>query len=974
MFQIRSEQFAAMRRKKIGDTLIERLSPFVTASWDAQGRQVLLRDELGPRGALGFDVHGFVGAYTSPLGRTWQLTNQADGQLIRMVSPSAHTLSMAYTPEGLVSGFGTTTQARINLFYERQHYVASQYADGTAETVAYTPAGDPALFTSRLGHQVLCEYDEFRRMTSLADPNGHRTQFVYDRWNRPEAVLYPNGQREAFAYSKEGRVARIAWGESGSAELETDAASRPLRLAYSDGLEAAFGYNDAGLLTQASGAGGEHSFVYNTAGQFVEEEAGAYKHSFEYDAGKRLVSVASLGAAVEFRYDADSRVAGFTDWSGGEHLIEYLPGDRGQVITSPGVHGAAGVRSFLRTDTAGRLASLQVFAGGKTAFSMACTFDAEGRLSTSADSAFGQKAFSYDADSRLLYADAERAESREVFAYDRAGNLAAIGVNRLVYDAANQLLKAGKTELRWDDRGNLIDLAAPEESASFEFNLRNQLIASVTEDGTRTTYAYDALGRRTAKRTGDIETRFFWAGEQMLCEIRANLATGEVRRQDFLYHPETGIPLATAVDGEVFRIHTDHLGTPRALTSATGEVVWLAELSSYGVVRVTVERVPMPLRFRGQYHDTETGLHYNRFRYYAPQWGRYISRDPLTFAAGFNHYVYVDGNPLNVTDVHGLSFWKTAAVIGASVAVGAAVIAFAPIALPLAILAAGVAAGAVAGGLNEALNEKTFSLKCIARAAGLGALAGAAGALPFLALPVGAGILAFAGAGALGGALSYGVNCLDGAEKNPSWGGLGTSMAMGGVFGAAGKGVGDLASSRPVEGVAPEAVAGEGPVADAQAVTEPVPASDPVAASEPVPASDPAPQVKSPAEQAASWQGSGDYPGVDDWSNTTLTKGTQIVGASPGQGNFYTSMDGFQGTDGSAAGYYDHLQIAPNTSNPAYPPYRSGVTIYELNEDTVVGQATTSANPHLGGGGATQYFLSDPQNQLSPVYSIPFKP
>ncbi len=55
---------------------------------------------------------------------------------------------------------------------------------------------------------------------------------------------------------------------------------------------------------------------------------------------------------------------------------------------------------------------------------------------------------------------------------------------------------------------------------------------------------------------------------------------------------------------------------------------------------VVVSRVPMPLRFRGQYHDAETGLHYNRFRYYAPQWGRYVSRDPLTFLAGTNHYAY----------------------------------------------------------------------------------------------------------------------------------------------------------------------------------------------------------------------------------------------------------------------------------------------------------------------------------------------
>ncbi|MGI4831346.1 MAG: RHS repeat domain-containing protein, partial [Janthinobacterium lividum] len=374
------------------------------------------------------------------------------------------------------------------------------------------------------------------------------------------------------------------------------------------------------------------------------------------------------------------------------------------------------------------------------------------------------------------------------------------------YDAANQLLEAGKTALRWDDRGNLLEVSGPEGTQRFRYNARNQMVTSVADDGTETAYTYDALGRRTSKRTGAVENRFYWAGEQMLCEIRADLATGVLRRQDFLYHPETGVPLATAVDGEVYTIHTDHLGTPRALTSGTGEVVWLAELSSYGVARVVVEQVRMPLRFRGQYYDAETGLHYNRFRYYAPQWGRYISRDPLTFLAGMNHYMYVDGNPLNETDPKGLIGWKGIAALAAGAVVGIAVgIVLAPIALPLAIIAGGIAAGAVAGGLNEALNEKQFCLLCIAEAAGLGALAGAAGALPFSALPVGAGLLAFMGAGALGGALSYGVNCLDGAEKDPSWTGLGTSVLLGGASAGIGKDIGDA-----VGGTSPASAAGGG--------------------------------------------------------------------------------------------------------------------------------------------------------------------
>ena len=792
MFQIRSEQFAAMRRKKIGDTLIERLAPFVGARWDAQERQVLLRDELGPRGALSFDALGYIGAYTSPLGRTWQLTNAADGKLLQLSNPAGHVLSMAYTPEGLLGAYASTTQARVNLFYEQRYFVASQYVDETTETVAYTSAGDLAMFSNRLGDRIECRYDSYRRLTGITDGNGHSTAFVYDRWNRPEEVLHPHGQREFYSYDKEGRLCRIAWDDDSSAEIASNAQGQPLQLAYSDGVEAAFSYGDGGLLTKASWPGGSSSFQYGEQGQFVEETCGPYVHTFAYDAGKQLASMTTLGVTVRFRWDADSRLAGFTDWSGAEHTIEYLPGDRGHVTTGPGKAGSAGVRSFLRADTAGRLASLQVISGGQTHFSLACSYDVEGRLSTSADSVSGQHAFTYDADSRLVYADGEHAESREAFAYDRASNLAAVNGTRLVYDAANQLVEAGKTNLRWDGRGNLLESSGPEGTVRFRYNLRNQLIASVADDGTETTYSYDALGRRTGKRTGDLETRFFWAGEQMLCEIRADLRTGVLRRQDYLYHPETGAPLATSIEGEVYNIHTDHLGTPRALTSSTGEVVWLAQFSSFGVARIAVDRVPMPLRFRGQYHDTETGLHYNRFRYYAPQWGRYITRDPLTFLAGTNHYLYAEANPLNRTDPTGLISWQSAAVFvgsaAAAVAVGALVVVAAPAiglaGLGLAVVAgvaAGMAAGATGEALNEKLNGQNFCLPCIAKAMLLGGVAGGvAGAAFFFAAPA----LGALSAGSVSGAAAYLTNRLDGAEKNPSWKGLAIAVVTGGVLGA----------------------------------------------------------------------------------------------------------------------------------------------------------------------------------------------
>jgi len=104
---------------------------------------------------------------------------------------------------------------------------------------------------------------------------------------------------------------------------------------------------------------------------------------------------------------------------------------------------------------------------------------------------------------------------------------------------------------------------------------------------------------------------------------------------------------------EIFYAHPDHLGTPRAMTDASGNVVWKADYRPFGEAEVVIGDVGNEIRFPGQYFDAESGLHYNWHRYYDPKIGRYLRPDPIGFAGGINPFAYVLNNPLNGFDPQG---------------------------------------------------------------------------------------------------------------------------------------------------------------------------------------------------------------------------------------------------------------------------------------------------------------------------------
>ncbi|MDY3913337.1 MAG: glycohydrolase toxin TNT-related protein, partial [Phocaeicola sp.] len=187
----------------------------------------------------------------------------------------------------------------------------------------------------------------------------------------------------------------------------------------------------------------------------------------------------------------------------------------------------------------------------------------------------------------------------------------------------------------------------------------NGMLKSVrTPEGATIRFEYDALGRRTLKETHDTCHRYAWDGNVLLHEWSYDRREKPRTQQDelgrirydrqepynnlvtWVYDGNSYTPVAKLTEEDSYSIVQDYLGTPIQALDSKGEVVWDCILDIYGdVLELRGERDFIPFRFQGQYEDGETGLYYNRFRYYDSNTGNYISQDPIGLA-GSNPTLY----------------------------------------------------------------------------------------------------------------------------------------------------------------------------------------------------------------------------------------------------------------------------------------------------------------------------------------------
>ena len=301
--------------------------------------------------------------------------------------------------------------------------------------------------------------------------------------------------------------------------------------------------------------------------------------------------------------------------------------------------------------TEGGKGKTKVAAGySQTAVKRSYGYDRTGNLTHSTDQRTGTTQFEYDKLGRITQA------GNELFAFDPAHNILSDDLNAVT---DNRLKTYNGTTYYYDDLGNLIHRElADGEVQNYFYDLHDQLVKAEVfkKDGTKETwaYSYDALGRRIGKgrlKDGEVsdgleeETGFVWDGSHLLQEVHSDGRYTYIYTDPGSYEPLAQVRDWTTEDGEsrqqTHYFHCDQIGIPREMTDKDGNLLWFGNYTGWGRLkeetRVT-DSAYQPFRLQNQYADRETGLHYNFFRYYEPDVGRFVSQDPIGLMGGENLY------------------------------------------------------------------------------------------------------------------------------------------------------------------------------------------------------------------------------------------------------------------------------------------------------------------------------------------------
>ena len=524
--------------------------------------------------------------------------------------------------------------------------------------------------------------------------DGQEQRYVRNRDGQVIKTLQPDGKAVYHNYDLAGRLVYSKYEDDTYQAFQYDKLG--LLIAAENELSSVnYSRNPLGMVTQEIQDGHSISYQYDVFGNLVnlKSSLGAVV-DYQYDA---MGYLSNMAAKCE---GGPEWTAGISRNKKGQEVLRSLSGgvtatfdyDHEGHPISQKVEAAKSITSYKQYGWGPNdklNTCLNSITGGKVNY----RYDTFGSLSSATYSHDGKVVYKNPDATGDLYKTANRSDRR----YDKGGKLLKDDQWYYRYDAHGNLVQKSKRNINGLERSVVTE---PAGSSLFEKKLNwgivdpnNPVADQITgltdappglpewqigdwayawtaggmmkavknPKGEVIHFEYDALGRRRAKIVGEKIYRYVWDGNLLLHEWnyplaeRPNLVVNEDGLLNYdkdeplgeelitwVYDQNIFTPSAKLVNGERYSIVSDYLGTPVQAFDDTGKKVWDCELDIFGKIRkLTGDKGFIPFRYQGQYEDQETGLYYNRFRYYDAEIGKYISKDPIGLNGGLALYGYV---------------------------------------------------------------------------------------------------------------------------------------------------------------------------------------------------------------------------------------------------------------------------------------------------------------------------------------------
>jgi RHS repeat-associated protein len=593
-------------------------------------------------------------------------------QVVANTYSSGH-LSTQDTTDAL----GRTTR---KTFDAAGHVLTQTAAYGTADAATTTfgyADGKRTSLVDPVGNETLWTYDGYGRESTMTDPKGGVVTKTYDSAGRLASILNRNDLLRTFDYDSAGRLVEEVWYDgptTGDSVAQTltwdydadgllsqasktdgthvftysyryDSQGRVIHVDEPFGVSLDFGYDDAGRRNYVKDSlGGEERSVYDDLGQLVsrtlKQGSTSLRNDFTYTANGQVetqsryddLTATTLIAKTTYSYSDEGRLLKIETRDGSATLIdsfEYAYDAAGQLTsridTQPGVNGGSPRTTTYDYDGQGQLTG-----DGSTSYS----YDANGN----------RDGYTYDS----VYANQIEDDGVWTYSYDGEGNVTdKISVSldlhwHYAYDHANQLVEAKQYDY---------DASGPEMlllEADYVYDVYGNRIQKIVDaDGSgsgtpvATKFAVDGWNNTKSAPIGN-ENWDVWADLDGSGSLTTRYLRGDAVDQLF----------GRIGSGDPYWHLTDHLGSVRDVITTSG--VASIDYDAFGNV-LTDDAARGRYGWTGRELDVETGLQYNRARYYDSATGRWIGQDPLGFDAGdSNLYRYVNNQPTQEIDPSGL--------------------------------------------------------------------------------------------------------------------------------------------------------------------------------------------------------------------------------------------------------------------------------------------------------------------------------